>query len=203
MATDGRLPRLALDFDDLIYPFMDQMVPFINARRGTDLTIDDFHTFDFDEVIGSTRLEAMELVDAFFSEPDDLPPPLEGAVRSIEVLGAHFELHIVTSRADATRGHTMRWISHHFPTHFADVHLCNSYTTDDRPTKRRKVEVCELLDAVGLVDDGLHNVAEVAASGRKGLLFGSFAWNRADTLPPGVVRVAAWDAVVEELLEGS
>ncbi len=195
-------PVVALDLDDLIYPFMDGMVPFHNERYGTALTVDDYHSFEFEQVWGGSREDAVSKVTQFFMELDDLgafPPPTDSSVVAIDKLAVEFRLAIVTARFDELRELTLRWIDEHFPGRFDDVHLCNTFILG-RATRRTKASVCEKMDAIALVDDSLANVTDVAATGRRGILFGNYAWNQSESLPERVVRAEKWDDVLSELM---
>lgn len=194
---------IALDFDDLIFPLMDELVPYVNSRHGWNYTLADYRTFEFEVLWGSTRQEAIEIVDTFFSELDLHPQPLSGAAEAVGTLrSAGHRLVVVTARHDELEHHTQLWIEQHLPGVFDDVQLCNSYQVDGRPT-RRKVDVCRELGAEVLVDDSLGNVSEMAVAGGLGLLFGNYPWNRADELPPGVERMADWPAVLDRLLHSA
>lgn len=194
-------PVLALDFDDLIYPFMAGFVPFVNSYHGTNLTLADFRTFNFEEVWGGTRDEAIERVLHYFEQIEGHPEPVEGAIAAVEQLRERYDLVIVTAREERLRKSTESWLEAHLPVHFEQVHLCGTYATDPNTPKRTKLEVCREIDVVGLVDDSLHNVTELAAAGRRGILFGNYPWNEADELPAGVIRAPDWNAVLEELME--
>lgn len=194
---------LAVDLDDLLYPFMQVLVPFHNERYGTALGIEDYPTFNFYDVWGSTRSDAAQRIDQCFAELDEIdahPGPLAGADIALPKLADFYDLYIVTARHDEFRQRTTKWLDRHFPGLFTGVYLCNSYVEDDRSTKRTKLSVIKEIDAVGLIDDSLTNVTSVAASGRLGVLFGDYAWNRTEELPPGVARAETWDDVVHMLV---
>jgi len=195
-------PALALDLDDILFPLMDLLVPFFNAHYEQSWTLEDFHSFEFEDIVGSTREDMLALLRRFVHEIEGHPEPVEGSLAALSRLADEFRLYVVTSREDSMRERTLAWVEHHFAGHFEDVFLCNSYVTDRPVVARRKVDVCREVGAVALVDDSLANVTDVAGAGMRGILFGDFAWNRTATLPTGVVRVAGWDDVVAELLEG-
>ena len=192
-------PVLALDFDDLIYPFMDTLVPFHNATYGTALDLNDFHTFEFSEIWGGTLEESIAKIDECFDSLEGHPEPIDGSANAVKQLADMFELIIVTARPDSLRETTESFINQHFPDTFSSVHLCNSYAPEGYVNKKTKADVCQASDAVGLVDDSLSNVAAVAATGRFGVLFGNYGWNKADVLPAGVVRANDWNDVVRRL----
>jgi 5'(3')-deoxyribonucleotidase len=194
-------PVLALDFDELFFPFVPELIQYVNPLRGWSLSLEDFHTFEFNEVWGGTPREALDLVDSFFADLSHVPDPIDGAADAIEALKAEYSLIIVTARLDALRQKTMDWIDVHFPKAFDSVHLCNLY--GPHAVRKPKADVCKELGAVGLVDDSLHHTAEVARQGMRAILFGDYPWNRSDSLPDGVVRAKTWEDVVTQLDGGS
>jgi uncharacterized HAD superfamily protein len=192
-------PVLAVDFDDVLFPFMDRFVPHYNEKYGESFCMDDYFTFEFHEVWGGTSARAFECVSTFFHMPHDGIPPKEGSMQGVAALAERYELVIVTSREEDLRPQTQKWLDEHFPGAFRELHLCGTYTPD--VTRRRtKVEVVEELDAVALIDDSVRHVSEVAAAGRRALLFGDYAWNRSGELPSGVQRYAGWQSIVESLV---
>lgn len=191
-------PVLALDMDEIMFPFMKYLLEFVNQRDQAQWSAEHFHTFDFEDVWGGTRTEATATVDSFFDQLGEHPEPIEGSVSAIATLAEMFSLYVVTARHDSLEDATMSWLKAHFPDSFDGVHLCNLYN-ENQDVVRSKVDVCVQLDAVALVDDSLQNVTDVAATGSNGILFGDFAWNRATHLPARVTRVADWQGVVAEL----
>lgn len=198
-------PMVALDLDDIIYPFLPDVLPHLNSAFDTTLGVEDFFSYEFERVIGDvTRQQVIDVVlDYFATNEVGHPTPHVGSLDAIDRLLERYRLAIVTSREDSLREVTLAWLSAHFPDRFDDVQLCNSFVVTNPLLRRRKVDVCLEIGAVALVDDGLANVVEAAAHGMRGVLFGDFPWNRTDTLPGGVVRVLDWEAVVEELVDAA
>jgi 5'(3')-deoxyribonucleotidase len=193
-------PVLAVDFDDVVFPFMDQFVPHYNDTYDASFVHDDYFTFEFHEVWGGTREAAFERVARFFHMPHDGIAPVAGSVEGVRALGQHFELVIVTARDESLRPHTEKWLDEAFPEAFSSVHLCNSYVLTPGVIRRSKLEVLEGLGAIGIIDDSVRTTSQVAASGRRALLFGNYAWNRCEQLPEGVRRFAEWQGIVESLV---
>ncbi len=194
-------PLVALDLDDLIYPFMRDLVPFHNRVHNTSLTAEDFFTFEFNDVWGGSRQEAFDRVRAFFDQHDPFVEPLDGSRVALDKIRDRYDLIVVTARDDSYSARTLAWLDHHFPGHFESVHLCNTYMDDDYPNKRTKAEVCIEKGAVALVDDSYTNISQFAESGGVGILYGDFSWNRRHPLPSGVTRAVDWSEVVDQLSE--
>lgn len=193
-------PVLAVDFDDVLFPFMNRMVPHYNETYGTNFHIEDYKTFEFYDLWGGSREDAWDRVAAFFDCSHSGVDPLPGALEGIEALSEHYELAVVTARDESLRTYTEEWLHEMFPGRFHHVHLCNSYSLNPDIPRRTKLSVIEQLDAVALIDDSPNNVAAVARTGRRGLLFGDYPWNRTNELPEGVKRFVEWQSIVESLV---
>jgi 5'(3')-deoxyribonucleotidase len=193
-------PVLAVDLDDVLFPFMDRFVPHYNDKFDATFVMDDYHTFEFHEVWGGTNEEAFDCVRTFFHMSHDGVPPLSGSVEAIAQLSEMYDLIIVTARDESLRSHTEGWLHEVFPGHFQSVFLCNSYLLNAEEKRRTKLDVIEDVDAVGIIDDSLRNTSQVAATGRRAMLFGNYAWNRTDNLPEGVKRYRDWPHIVESLV---
>lgn len=197
-------PALCLDLDDIIYPLMDWLVPYYNDNHEASFTIEDYWTFQFDDIWKKNNVETVKILDEFFAHATDKYKdmlPLTGVDIAIPALANHFRLFIVTSRPDEFHLRTTTWLEHHFPDTFEGLYLCNSYMRDGRETVRTKVSVVEELDAIGLVDDSASHIREVAEAGRVGILFGDYAWSRNHELPHNALKAANWTEVVDLLMK--
>jgi 5'(3')-deoxyribonucleotidase len=193
-------PVLAVDFDDVLFPFMDCFVPHYNDTYDANFSVDDYHTFEFHKVWGGTSERAFDCVAKFFHAPHDGIAPIKGAVEGVRDLAERFELIVVTARSESLRPQTEKWLQEVFPGQFERVFLCDTYALDRDALRRTKSEVLEEVGAVGLIDDSLHHTTQVAATGRRAMLFGNYAWNRTDILPEGVSRYNDWPHIVESLV---
>ena len=200
MGGIGVKPVLAIDFDDVIFPFMDRFVPHYNDTYDANFSMDDYHTFEFHEVWGGDAALAFDRVATFFHLPHDGVAPIAGSVEGVAHLAQNYKLIIVTARDESLRPHTEKWVDELFPGRFQEIFLCNSYLLNANERRRTKLEVVEEVDAVGLIDDSLNNTSLVAATGRRAMLFGNYAWNRIDVLPEGVNRYNDWPHIVESLV---
>jgi 5'(3')-deoxyribonucleotidase len=195
-------PRLALDLDDIIYPFIDQVVPFLNRELRRDLGHDDVVHFTFEDLWECEGPHMIDLMHQFFEEVRDSNAlPVDGSLEAVEALSEQFDLAIVTSRQSRMHETTAEWIEQHFPGRFSSVTLCNSYVFDGRWERKLKADVCGELGVVALVDDSLEHTTAVAAKGIRGIVFGDFPWNQSDTLPAGVTRAPDWNSVIRQIRE--
>jgi len=194
-------PLLAIDIDEVLFPLVPELAAYHNAQHGTSLAPADFLSYDLDKVWGGTVAEAVAKVNAFFAVDHLHIEPIDGAFDSLKSLADHFRLVVITSRHDSLTDATHAWIERHFAGVFETVILAgNHHAGGDVKTK---VSLCRELGAVALIDDSLRYVTECSDAGQRAILFGDYPWNQADELPQGVIRVADWEEVRAELMEGN
>lgn len=188
-------PIIAVDIDDVLFPYMLELVKHYNQIKDAHLSIDDFFTYHFMEVWGGTEDEATEIAYTIHHREFLHIEPLPGAQAAMAELAKAYELHVVTSRPTMFEQKTKEWVDKHFAGLFTRVDLVgNPY---DGSAHRTKVEVCQELGSVYLLDDQPRYIGECASHGIQGVLFGDYAWNRSFELPDGVTRCVDWPAVLD------
>lgn len=194
-------PIIALDIDEVIFPFVAGAAEHHNQHYGTALTQDDFNTFDFWNVWGGTREDTIQKLDDFILRSNHLHlQPIKGAQDAIRLLSKNYDIVLVTARNERLRDATTTWFKEHMPALFEHIHYAgNKY---DGHAYRSKLEVCRDLRATLLIDDAPHNVIECSKGGMKTILFGDYPWQTAQDiakLPPTVVRCKDWTEVLHHL----
>lgn len=194
MATPYTRPVIAVDIDDVLFPFIEGLAEYHNGLKGTQLTADDFTTYHLREVWGGTQEETEEIVHAFLAADRLHLQPCDGVKQALERLSADFDVVLVTARNQAFEAPTVTWLRHHLPDLFADVMFAgNPY--DGRPY-RPKGLICQELGARLLIDDHPSNLLSAAECGIDGILFGSKAWSVLETPVSRIVPCSDWDAVL-------
>ncbi len=194
-------PILAIDMDEVLFPFLPEFNRYYNEQHATDFKLEDYVSFDFEKVWGGTADRATIQVDAFLRHDHRAIQPVPVALEALKELKQHYQLVVVTARDGITERETRLWILHHFPDYFDDIILAGNHYTGRG--YRTKSEICLGLGASMLIDDGLHNILDCAAAGVPGLLFGDYAWNQTEEpLPMNVQRVADWHEAKAVLLNG-
>jgi uncharacterized HAD superfamily protein len=191
-------PLVAIDVDEVLFPFVEHLAQFHNERYGTSLTMDDFSSFKLHQVWGGTVAEEMRKVLEFQATGViTRVAPMPAAMEAIEVLNRHYELAIVTSRTSSIKEETEQWLKLHFPNVFKHIRFANYW--DESTPRITKADVCRTIGANILIEDNLDYAFDCAEWGVRVLLFGDYPWNQEAQLPDGVTRVTGWPEVLGEL----
>jgi uncharacterized HAD superfamily protein len=189
---------IAVDVDEVLFPFIDVFLEDYNLKYSLNLTKDQFHTYEFSGPLG---LSVPETVDRIYSFQKTLGSssvePIETAREAIAQLASKFSLAVITARHSQFETLTTNWINEHFPNYFANISLVGFADIMEHP--KTKAEVCIEFGASTLIDDSLYHLRQCAAVGIKGILFGDYPWNQTDELPEGIVRCSNWTNVLEHL----
>ncbi|KAJ3113095.1 hypothetical protein HK100_002097 [Physocladia obscura] len=188
------------------------LVEFHNANYDTKLAVKDFVTYNYEDIWGGTREEAIAKVREFygsshFSEHMTVVPGAKEALISLKV---HFDLVIVTARQELVHAETHRFVAEHFPNIFTEVHFANHFLTPEEATRlvsKTKSELCREVGASILIDDSLVHALDCAKSGLRVFLFdheGAYGWNKLasddNELPTNIERVHQWSDIVNALM---
>lgn len=195
-------PIIAVDLDDVLGDENMAIMRFINQRYKLMLTAEDYDipadywgywekVWDVDEEEGKRRYSAF--LEAKTAK-EVILEPLPGAIDAIRYLEKLYELTVVSSRHAALLPLTKEWLEEHFPNTFKEVHFVELWGGRDKITKAK---ICRDIGASYLVDDNIEHCILAQEAGVQGLLFGDYGWNRHQSVPKGIVRVADWRAVKE------
>lgn len=190
--------RIAIDIDDVLAENAAGFVAFSNRRWGTKLTVDDYdeHWAKMWQVDKEeTERRAAEY---FASESARGYGHIGGALEVLERISSQHHIMIATSRRIHMKHDTIEWVEEHFPGVFSSTAIYFAGIWDnikDNSHKITKAELVNKIDADVLIDDQLKHCIAVAEQGRHALLFGDYAWNRAEELPDFVTRCHNWQAV--------
>jgi 5'(3')-deoxyribonucleotidase len=192
-------PIIAVDIDDVLFPYASELVLRYNQVKGAQLTVGDLFSYNFIEVWGGSLEEANMIANSVHRQEFLHILPLIGAQPALARLAERFELHIVTSRSPAYAEKTKAWVEQHFPGVFARVDLVGNH--HDGTQVRTKADHCLQIGAEYLIDDQPTYIQECATQGVRTILFGDYAWNRDVAVPSAAVRCKDWKAV-QEYIDG-
>lgn len=171
---------IAVDLDDVIFPFHRHFLAYHNEHYGTNIQPTDIREFlAFDKLLGCTFDERWQRIWHFNREPSTLQLELiPGAKEVLAWLKVCHRLALVTARQHSSHGPTEDYLSHHLPPDtFVYRYYCNLYTEGPGI---QKAQACLKLGARYLIDDSLENAIECAAEGITVILFDdpSYGWNK-------------------------
>ena len=184
---------IAVDVDDVLTDFFDQLIIFHNETYNTSLKIEDFQSYDTWKTWGGTRDEAISKIKKFFtSEYFDRIKPIKGSLQAIRSLEDRHKLIIVTSRLDMVAEKTMAWLRRHYQDSFKEVHF--SYYDKNIS----KSQLCKKLGVQVIIDDAEINIIECAKAGMKVLAYDR-PWNSNIKSSDNIIRVHNWDEIIVEI----
>ncbi len=195
---------IALDRDDVLIDLNTGLQKFHNHHFGTNLGLEDIHTFDLSEVWRCTPEEAVERVRVFYKSQyyKDLVP-LDGAVEGVKRLkDKGHKLVIVTSTHESALEAMYDSLAQHYPGCFNREDIYLTHTFGGSGKKRTKPEICAEIGARTLVDDHVGNLQGCRERDVHGILMRR-PWNRtfsAEILSAeGIIPVESWQEVVEQI----
>ncbi len=191
---------LALDVDEVLFPFVAEFAPWHNECYGTSVQFGDFYTYEFEDVLKIPLSAVIERVHEFLEARDihRKAQPLDYAREAVEKLGSQYELVAITARHPQYRLITNEFLKAHFGDYFSNIVLVGHHGNMPNGLQT-KAAVCQEIGAVTLVDDSVSHVTTCAEAGIPAVLFGDYRWNQADQadLPALVTRCRDWQAVLE------
>jgi len=174
------------------------LILFHNEKYGTSLKKEDFHSYNFWEVWGGTEEEACCKVLEFYQTKyfDDITP-IPGSLDALSVLKEEgLSLFSITGRGSSLKEKTSRYIDHHFPNIFSEIHHANTF--GHTSVRLKKSEICKKLGIGIIIEDDLRHITDCADAGIKVLVFDQ-PWNRVG-LPGNAIRVNSWHQILGEIL---
>lgn len=192
-------PVIAVDIDDVLFPFVDGIADYHNDLKGTSLTTDDFFSYNFVEVWGGDNEETERIIQTFLGMDQLHLRPVAGSKEALTQLNRDFDIVLVTARNQIFEVETVAWLRHHFPSLFSHVIFAGN-PHDGRPYRPKGV-ICQELGARLLIDDHPRNLMSAAEYGVEGILFGTKAWS---VRPESLEKITAcpdWDAVLKHIYD--
>lgn len=189
---------IAVDIDDVLSASAEGFATFSNAHWGSNITADDYSE-TWATVWGIPLEEAKKRAIEFhnLNVVADYRHHA-AAIPVLRKLREHYNLVVVTSRREALKPATDKWLHTYSPGVFNGVHYAGIWDSGQplHALKQTKARLCSTIGADYLIDDQLKHCLAVAACDIQALLFGDYAWNRGDeTLLAAITRVADWWAV--------
>ncbi len=186
------LKRIAVDIDEVQFPFLEKFTDWHNEIHGTHVSLADFTTYEFEGVLGVDTPTVIERVYAFHEVDDTNVLPLSGAKDALAELAGSFRLSSVTARHPKLEESTRRWTARQGLS-IDEVYAIGHPLTAE--VARTKAEVCREIGAVALIDDSPKHVADCLDAGIDAVLYGDYPWNQ--DAPSDMTRCRNWVEVID------
>ena len=200
MSAKVRAATIAVDIDDVLFPFVEGIADYHNDVTGSNLTLDDYATFDFSAIWGLDAAAAEEIVGDFMQGDNLHMQPLAGARDALRRLSQNYNVVLVTARNQYFEADTIAWLERHLSGLFQKVIFAGN--PHDGRLYRPKGEVCRELGVELLIDDHPRNLLSAAEHGIDGVLFGLKPWSVLDGVSTRITPCRDWSAVMEHIYHG-
>ena len=184
----GRIFRIGIDADDILFPYVPGLLNFSNKKYGTKFKPEMVLRYDF-SFLGKDPEEAKRKMDEFVETPEfRAAEPLEGALEGIKRFFIQgYILSVVSGRRESLRSFTEERIARYFPGQFSGIYLTNQF--QNHGPKTTKANLARELNLDFIIEDALENALPVAESGTSVLIL-DYPWNRFEyALPEGSGKV--------------
>ena len=183
--------NIAVDFDDVISPYIPSFLRFINRVYNAGLEYSTLSLHNIPALMGRTGEGIREVYTAFEQSEEHtemhLSPPSEDCITALKALGKRYGLVVVTARSHHLEGVTREYLDRYLLGVFKEVCFANCYSGIGE--RRDKEYFCRLHDCQVMLDDNLEHIKSANAAGIIGVLFGLYPWNQLENVPR---RVEDW-----------
>lgn len=180
--------KIAIDIDDTTLHFLEPFLGYYNNKNNTNFKKDQMNSYNFWELTGGTREDAIKYVDEFYNSPKfDNLPPIDDSIESIKLLSQNNEITFLTSRPLNMREKTESWLKSNFQDMDHKLILTNAFKEKD---PRSKAEICKKLGISIIIEDNISYALECAEHNMRVILFDQ-PWNQ-NTTRENITRVTSW-----------
>ena len=189
--------KIGIDMDEVVVEFFRYFLDFYNQKSGKNFQYEDWHSYNFWEVFGGTKEEAIGLVEEFYeTEFFDNLEFIFGAEKSIKELYKNHNLKIITARPKKLKEKTERFLDKYFSEENIEV----IYSKDGYEEHLDKGEICKSRGVELMIEDHKNYALSCTEKGINVLLFDK-PWNQNNgaDLPKEVIRVRGWGQILVEV----
>ncbi|XP_029119437.1 uncharacterized protein [Elaeis guineensis] len=134
---------VAVDVDEVLGSFLSALNQFIADHYSSNHSLTEYYVYEFFKIWNCSRVEADIRVHEFFKTVyfKEGIHPIPGARHVLHKLSTFCNLSVVTSRQNAIKDDTLKWIEEHYPGLFQEIHFGNHFALDGQ--SRPKSEICK------------------------------------------------------------
>lgn len=185
--------NIAIDLDEVLAEYLESVIRYHNDTYNTSLKKTDFFSYNFWEVWGGTKEEAIEKVHDFITtDYFNQIQTVKGAYEGVLKLKERHELYIVTARQDIVSEKTIDFIEDNFRGVFSGVYFANHFSKSG--ISKEKSEICKELDIEIIVEDSVTYANECQSKGIATILLKK-PWNTGYELLDNIYIANSWKEV--------
>jgi len=190
--------KIGIDLDEVIVDFVKGFSKFYNLKFNKNLLFEDWHSYNFWEVVGISREQSIELVNEFnCSAMFDNLELIKNAEKTIKEILKNHKVFIITARSVRFKEKTYRFIKNLFPINTPEIIHSGDFHNSQGKTKS---EICKALEIDFLIEDHKGYAFESAQEGVRVFLFDK-PWNKNLDEHEKIIRVSGWKEVLDKLEE--
>ncbi|MFH1425402.1 MAG: hypothetical protein ABIG28_01575 [archaeon] len=188
--------KIGIDLDEVVVNFLPDFLNFYNFKTGKTVLFEDFSSYNFWEIFGGTREEAISLVYEFYDTNSFNNIGLvDGADEAIKALSEGNDLFFITSRPRRIKSQTEDFLKKYF----SDVSFEVVYSGDFfEGNGKSKAEICEELGIDYFVEDN-KDYAFKCAEKEVSVFLLNKPWNQSERLHHKIKRVDNWKNILEAI----
>lgn len=172
--------KIAVDYDDVLVPFLESFLSWYNQANGTNHDPMNNREYSLVPTFGNSRQYWADHMNEFHrSGLSAQMTPYENSIETLEKLSKNHEIVILTSRPSMHRSHLEDWISQHAGDIVQELHMFEGKDQHKPTIGHDKGSACLGLGAGLLIDDNHGYVQSAVDSGVGGILFGHHRWTEA------------------------
>lgn len=169
---------IAVDIDDVLYPFADTVIPYVHKMSGKHVTPLELFGDQKMTASGLSDTDFIRIVSEYHFEPENIHhKPLNGVLEHLTDLAIDNDVYLVTSRVHSMKNVTEQWVSMHLPGVPLKELIFVGNHWNGRVTET-KAEVCKRIKADFLIEDQPRYVDMFINHPTQAILFGEYDWNR-------------------------
>ena len=187
-ANDSR-PLLVWDVDDVLNELLRLWLSVENAGTGRDIPFSALTENPPDRILGISRREYLDSLDAYRAGDHYRQPPREEIMAFFRMHGARFRHLVLSAVPIRFSGRSADWVLTHFGPWIQNCLFVPSPRQDFPLQSQLFSSKAEAMAWIGrgavLIDDSPLHVNETMKTGASGLLFPA-PWNENNSLPVGI-----------------
>ncbi len=170
--------RIAVDYDDVLIPFMESFLKWYNHGNNTNHSHRDNRSMDLSITFGKDIQYWVDQMNEFHSSGlSSQLDPHDSAIDVLRDLSGNHDIVILTSRPVTHRSHLEKWIEINAGDVVTDLYMYDHKDQTTHTMDHNKGAKCIDIGASLLIDDHHGHIDAALDHGVSGILYGDHAWN--------------------------